>query len=172
MTMNFDEAFERLIGHEGGFQNDPNDPGNWTGGKVGAGKLLGTKYGIAANTYPGEDIPNLTLDRAKYLYKRDFWAQAGAEVVDDVLKFDVFDTAVNSGARQALKFLQRSADMPAYEVDGKLGPKTVMALQSANPYRLLLRFNGHRLDFLNNLPLWKRCHEGWSQRIANNLMAA
>ena len=46
----FDEVFARLIGHEGGYSADPKDPGNWTGGRPGVGKLLGTKYGIAANT--------------------------------------------------------------------------------------------------------------------------
>ena len=57
--MNFEKAFERLIGHEGGYSTDRNDPGNWTGGKVGSGTFKGTKYGIAANTYPNLDIKNL-----------------------------------------------------------------------------------------------------------------
>ena len=35
--MNFEIAFQRLIGHEGGYSNDRNDPGNWTGGKEGVG---------------------------------------------------------------------------------------------------------------------------------------
>ncbi len=41
---------------EGGLSLDPKDPGNWTGGKVGLGKLLGTKYGIAAASHPGLDV--------------------------------------------------------------------------------------------------------------------
>lgn len=45
----FEEAFDRLIGHEGGYSDDPTDNGNWTGGKRGAGLLKGTKYGIGAD---------------------------------------------------------------------------------------------------------------------------
>ncbi|RYC28946.1 hypothetical protein D3273_26555 [Lichenibacterium minor] len=38
--------------HEGGSSVDPRDPGNWTGGKRGRGKLVGTKYGIPASSHP------------------------------------------------------------------------------------------------------------------------
>ena len=41
-SITFDEAFRRLIGHEGGYSTDRRDPGNWTGGKVGVGILKGT----------------------------------------------------------------------------------------------------------------------------------
>jgi lysozyme family protein len=50
--MTFDAAFIRLIDHEGAYSADPRDPGNWTGGRVNAGQLKGTKYGIAANIGP------------------------------------------------------------------------------------------------------------------------
>ena len=58
--MTFDQAFQKLIGHEGGFVDHPSDPGG------------ATKYGISKRSYPGEDIPGLTLDRAKTIYRRDF----------------------------------------------------------------------------------------------------
>jgi lysozyme family protein len=170
--MTFDEAFDRLIGHEAGFTKEPQDEGNWTGGRQGVGELKGTKYGIAANTYPGEDIPHLTLERAKFLYRRDVWGRAGCEVFHECLKFDLFDTAVHSGYKQTLKFMQRASGLPPHDVDGVLGPQTLMVVQSMNPYRALARFNGQRLDFLNNLAVWEKYHEGWSQRIAENLMAA
>ena len=41
----------RIFDHEGGFTDNPNDPGSWTGGAPHNGELIGTKYGIAANTY-------------------------------------------------------------------------------------------------------------------------
>jgi hypothetical protein len=50
---NEDRILEGPIAHEGGYSNDPDDPGNWTGGKVGVGRLLGTKFGIAAKGYDG-----------------------------------------------------------------------------------------------------------------------
>jgi lysozyme family protein len=168
--MNFDQAFERLIGHEGGFQNDPRDKGNWTGGKVGVGQLKGTKFGISAMTYPGEDIENLTLERAKLIYARDFWSKAGIDLSPDGMRFDIFDTAVNSGAKRAVQFIQRALGVAD---DGVIGSVTALALSQIDPYRLLARFNGHRLDFLNDNPeLWATYGRGWAQRIAENLIGA
>lgn len=167
--MIFEQAFGRLIGHEGGFQNNPKDRGNWTGGKIGVGVNKGTKFGISAMTYPGEDIVNLTVERAKLIYKRDFWGPAGCDAVPEGLKFDLFDTAVHSGYPRAVKFLQKATNE---EADGDLGPRTLQAIQSMDPERLIARFNGWRLDFLNDNPeLWDEFGRGWAQRIAENLKA-
>lgn len=172
--MNFESAFSLLIGHEAGFQNDPADKGNWTGGRVGVGELKGTKYGVSAASYPGEDIKNLTLERARFIYQRDFWGPAGCDVVPDELKFDLFDTAVHTSApgncKQAIRLLQRAVGAAD---DGILGPRTLMAVQGMDPLRALARFNGHRLDHLNDNPeTWARFGRGWAQRIADNLKRA
>jgi lysozyme family protein len=168
--MNFDTAFERLIGHEGGYTSDPQDRGNWTTGKIGKGELKGTKYGVSAMSYPGEDIPRLTLDRAKQIYKRDYWGSAGCDLVPEQIKFELFDAAVHAGTTGAIKMLQRAL---AVIDDGKIGPVTMLAISNTNPYRLAMRFTGHRLDHLNNNPeQWARYGRGWAQRIAENLMAA
>ena len=73
--MTFDEAFLRLIGHEGGYVADSRDPGGET------------KFGISRRSYPGEDIKgNLTLARAKTIYARDFWGPAGCDAVPDGIR--------------------------------------------------------------------------------------
>lgn len=87
-----------VFGHEGGLQCDRDDPGNWTGGKVGKGRQGCTKFGIATNTYPTLDIRNLTLKRAGELYKRDFWEPLRlGEFESQGLATEIFDTAVNCG---------------------------------------------------------------------------
>ena len=156
--MNFDQAFERLIGHEGGYSNDPVDPGGET------------KYGISKRAYPGEDIKGMTLDRAKAIYLRDYWGPAGCDAVPDGIKFDLFDMAVNSGVNRAVRTLQQAV---GETVDGILGPRTLQAAASMPAGRLVARFNGWRLDFMNNNPkLWASFGRGWAQRIADNLKAA
>lgn len=167
--MNYDQAFQRLIGHEGGFQADPNDRGNWTTGKIGQGELRGTKFGISAMSYPGEDIRNLTLDRAKAIYRRDFWGPAGCDAVPDAVKFDLFDMAVNSGPVTAIKTLQRAAGVTP---DGLLGPITLQALNSIPGPRLVARFNGQRLSLMADLKTWPVFGRGWAKRVAANLMEA
>ena len=168
--MNFDKAFEILIGHEGGHSDNPEDPGNWTGGKIGIGVLKGTKHGIAANTYPNEDIKNLTLSRAKELYLRDFWSAAKVQLLPEVVRFDVFDAAVNSGVKRAVIFLQQAARMSGSAVDGVVGPKTLLAVSQCDPMELDKRINGFRLKYMADLKVWPDFARGWARRIASNLI--
>lgn len=167
--MDFDKAFERLIGHEGGMSLDPKDKGNWTGGRPGAGQLKGTKYGISAAAYPSEDIANLTLERAKALYRRDYWGKAGCDAVPDGVKFDLFDMAVNSGPGAAAKALQRAVGEVA---DGIIGPRTLLAVQTMPAPRLVARFNGARLLYLADAETWATHGKGWARRVAANLLEA
>lgn len=153
--MNFDQAFEKLIGHEGGYVNHPQDPGGET------------KYGISKRSYPGEDIRNMTLERAKDLYRRDFWWAAGCDTVHDAVKFDLFDMAVNSGVKPAIRTLQKAAGV---DDDGIIGPVTLQALGSMHPARLVARFNGHRLRLMSSLATWNSFGRGWANRIAANLI--
>lgn len=159
--MNFDTAFDKLLLSEGGFQKDPKDPGNWADGVNG-----GTKYGISKRAYPGEDIPNMTLARAKELYKRDYWGPAGCDALPARIKFDVFDMAVNSGVKRAILTLQK---MVGTTEDGILGPKTLQAVQRLPVDRLLIRFNAERLIFMTELSNWPAFSRGWARRIAANL---
>lgn len=163
--MNFNEAFERLIGHEGVFSTDPNDRGNWTSGRIGVGSLKGTKYGISAAAYPHLDIINLTLDDAKTIYLADYWKQVRADELPVWLRFDAFDAAVNSGPAQARLWVQRAVGAVA---DGKIGPKTLACAHRADPGMALLRFNGHRLNDMTDMPGWKTQNRGWARRIAKN----
>ena len=89
--MNFDTAFDKLIAHEGGYVDHPSDPGG------------ATNFGISQRSYPGEDIRNMTLERAKLIYRRDFWGPAGCESVPEAIRVDLFDMAVNSGVSRAVK---------------------------------------------------------------------
>jgi lysozyme family protein len=167
--MTFDEAFKIMVGHEGGFQDDPRDRGNWTTGVVGHGKNIGTKYGISGMSYPAEDIKGMTLDRARAIYLRDFWQAAGCDYVPPKARFSLFDTAVNSGVRQAIKFLQRAVGA---QDDGVIGPKTLMLLEATPPAVFIARYNGHRLQFMSALPNWPAFGRGWANRVAKNLLEA
>lgn len=165
--MNFDQAFTQLIRVEAGFTDDPRDNGNWTGGKRGVGQLKGTKYGIAANTYPHLDIRNLTLGDAKGIYFRDFWSKLKLDSLPDCVRFDLFDAAVNSGTQRAAKFLQRAAGVTD---DGIIGPASIKAANAMNPEQLDSRLSGFRLLFICDQPVFPDFGRGWTRRIANNLI--
>jgi lysozyme family protein len=157
--MTFDDAFEKLIGNEGGYVCDPADPGG------------ATKYGISQRAYPGEDIKNMTLERAKAIYQRDYWGPAGCDTVPDILKFDLFDMAVNQGIHPAIKALQHAVGETE---DGVLGPLTIQAAQSMPSARLLFRFDAARLVHYAELSdaLWLRFGRGLVRRVASNMTLA
>jgi len=150
----FEQCFETLIGHEGGYSNDSRDPGGET------------KFGISKRSYPTLDIAALTLADAKQIYKRDFWDRAQCDRLPPGLAFDVFDTAVNSGIGQAIRFLQRAAGVAD---DGVAGPLTMSAVGRWDAESLQARFNGMRLDFMTRLSTWDTFGRGWARRIAANL---
>ena len=150
--MNFDKAFEIIIGHEGGYVNDPRDPGGET------------KYGISKRAYPTEDIKSLTLDRAKFLYKRDYWDVVEAESIPGSARLMVFDCAVNTGLGMAKKLLQRAVGT---KDDGIIGHKTRAAI--SNTPELAMNFAGFWLQYYTDLPGWPTYGKGWTRRVANDL---
>lgn len=81
----FEAAFTLVVGVEGGYVNDPADPGGET------------RYGISKRRYPDEDIKNLTLSRAQLLYKRDYWDANKLDQLDWGKALLLFDCAVNGG---------------------------------------------------------------------------
>jgi lysozyme family protein len=169
MTDRFPLFIDRLLSHEGGYTNDARDPGNWTGGRVGVGQLKGTKFGIAANTYPNLDIKNLTRDQAIAIYRRDFWAAAKCDKLAPVVAFQLLDGAVNSGIAQATRWLQRAVKVAD---DGMIGAMTLAAIRATDGNDIAYRFNADRIEFMTRLKNWKVHGAGWMRRIASNLRFA
>ena len=108
----FDELVGKILKREGGYQNNPDDNGNWTGGKKGVGQNKGTKFGISAASYPDLDIKNLTREQAVAIYKRDYWDAIGADQLPESLRDTAFDAAVNQGAQTAKRWLAQSGGNP------------------------------------------------------------
>lgn len=168
-SITFDEAFKRLIGHEGGYSTDRRDPGNWTGGRVGVGTLKGTKFGLAANTYPNLDIKNLTLAQAKAIYKKDWWDKLGADGMHSAIVFQLWDFAINAGKSRAIKELQQAVGVPA---DGIIGPQTLAAVNEHDLNDVILSLTAERLKFYTSLSTFKTYGKGWTNRVADNLKYA
>lgn len=155
--VNFDTAFDRLMVNEGGYVNNPNDPGGET------------KYGISKRSYPDVDIANLTVDQAKAIYKRDFWDAGHMDMLDPDLAFQVFDFAVNSGIQTALRKLQKAAGVPE---DGHIGPITLAAINRVKTAVLVIRFIAERLDYWTHLSHWNDFGRDWAMRAANDMRYA
>lgn len=153
--MTFDEAFEILVGHEGGYTNNPADPGGET------------KFGICKRSYPDVDIKNLTLDAAKAIYRRDYWNKLGMDSLPPEVVYSLFDCAVNSGISQACKLLQRAVGA---REDGVIGQVTIAQAKSISPLQLVVRLNATRLQFMTELKGWESFGKGWARRVAEVLL--
>ena len=164
--MNFDDAFARVLGHEGGLSMDPNDRGNWTSGVIGVGELRGTKFGISAMTYPTVDIANLTVDGAKEIYRRDFWAQINGDEMYDGVAFQAFDFAVNSSCQTAIRYLQRAIGVAD---DGDWGPITRAAAAAMTESDIIMRFVAERIDYWTRVSTWPKYGKSWARRGAQDL---
>jgi lysozyme family protein len=162
----FLECFERLIGHEGGFTNDPRDPGNWTGGRINVGRLKGTKYGISAASYPQLDIEHLTLSDAQEIYYLEWWLKFGAEYMPQAMLYQMWQFAINAGPGNARRALQSAVKVA---VDGWIGDLTIAAVRATELNDMLMRFNAFCLRHYTSLSIWPTNSKGWARRVAANL---
>jgi lysozyme family protein len=120
-----------------------------------------------AGGYTG-DMKAMPRDTAKAIYATRYWDAACCGALPALLRFEMFDAAVNSGVQQAVRWLQRAVGVTD---DGVLGPMTLAAVHGAEPMRTAVAFNGARLELMTSLPTWGSFGRGWARRIAGNLQA-
>lgn len=155
----FLKAFEKIIYHEGGYSNHPNDPGGET------------KYGISKRSYPHLDIKNLTLDQARQIYYCDFWIKGKyEEIIDENVAIKLFEISINTGTVQANKLIQRalrSTGKPVVE-DGIIGAITLKAINEADGTDLLAALKSEVAGYYRLLaqanPSQQKFITGWLNR--------
>ena len=161
----FSYCFGVVVGEEGGYTADTEDPGNWTGGRVGVGRCAGTKYGISAASFPALTIVALSLAQAQAIYRGRYWDAVRGDALPPPLALLVFDCAVNNGVSRAVHGLQAAAGCA---VDGVLGPATLEAVAAAHARdanALMSEFQARRLVFMAGLPSWQTFGLGWARRL-------
>jgi lysozyme family protein len=141
---NYEACISKVLSYEGGFQNDPNDSGNWTGCAAGAGANRGTNRGISACSYPNEDIKGMTEARAKEIYRQDYWSPIRGDELPAGVDLCTFDGSVNSGQSRGVGWLQRAVGV---EADGVVGPQTLSAVYEADDHVTIDRMCDDRLNF-------------------------
>lgn len=153
----FDDAFMALIGNEGGYSNNPADPGGET--------MFGVTARVArAHGYTGA-MRDLPLETAKAIAKAQYWDPCRCDDLPPVLAFQLLDAAYNGG--YPAKWLQLAAGV---KPDGKIGPATIQAANSAESHALVLRFLAYRLTYMTSCRGWSTFGRGWARRIASNML--
>lgn len=149
----FSRAFAIVVESEGGYVNDPRDPGGVT------------RYGITeavarANGYTG-DMRALPLDTARAIYRREYWDACRCDEIPWPLALYVFDAAVNQGRLPAVTMLQRALGTVQ---DGLIGTVTLRLSKGSKPWHWAryLAFRAMRYQSTRN---FDRFGEGWLTRI-------
>lgn len=157
----FDEAFDRLLGNEGKYSNDPHDPGGPTMWGI-------TQREARAHGYTG-DMRNFPRDsgpvNAKSIYRADYWDILGDDV-HPAIKFQAFDFGVNAGIGTSIRKLQAACGVAD---DGKWGPVSAAKLAGMDVNDVLMRFAAQRLFYYTSLSTWPNFGKGWTRRVANDL---
>lgn len=153
----FSPAIKIVLKHEGGYVNNPNDPGGET------------KYGISKASYPHLNIKNLTENEAKGIYYQDYWLKNGLNgIVNQNTANFALDTLVHHG--QGAKILQQAvADTGGYTApDNAMGPKTIAAINSLPQSAYLTNAIKRRIKYMEDLvrrnPALAEFLTGWKIR--------
>lgn len=153
----FDEAFEHLLKHEGGWVNHPDDPGGET------------NLGVTKNVWESwvghrvKTMKNLTPEDVKPLYKKKYWDVVKGDDLPSGVDYCVFDASVNSGPGRAAKWLQEAVG--AFP-DGAIGPKTLAAVNAMNPIDVINAMCDTRQSFLEELVTFRIFGRGWTRRVS------
>ena len=188
----FSEAYEKTMGHEGGYVHDPDDAGgetykgiarkyngDWEGWTV----IDDCKNMVSCDKFPEcldekEDLQ----ESVHAFYKEKYW---DVNRLDDspsqAVGEEMFDTGVNMGVGRAAKFLQKSLNYlnrngtiyPELTVDGAIGGKSLTALDKiwydGDEKILLTMLNvlqgQHYMNYMDKKPTQKKYARGWFKRV-------
>lgn len=166
----FEQAFTRTLSWEGGYSCDPLDPGGetlfgiarkkhpeWSGwARVDEIKKHYSGHALATTLKADEQL----LEAAKPFFHDMFWEYDGIESQGVANK--VYDLGVNCGTLHAVKFLQSAVGV---EADGKFGPHTLLATNSANSALVLDKIRILATDYYTSLPGFAHDGHGWLRRL-------
>ena len=168
----FDRALTHVLAMEGGYTNDPADPGGPTNFGITLADYARFKHTVITSTNRAELIfalQHISQDDVRTIYFDAYWRAASCPKLPAPLAIFHFDTAVNMGTGTALRMLQTALDCT---VDGVFGPKTQAAAAAANPSRALAAYADLRRRRYRSLSGFPRFGRGWLSRVDQTLTLA
>jgi lysozyme family protein len=156
----FKKAIEEVLLFEGGYVNDPDDPGKET------------NWGISSKHHPEiKDVSALTLEDAIQIYYKDYWVVGKAYMVEDqAVANKLLSMQINTGIYQGTLALQRALRAMHRQVDedGIMGPQTAADVNKSDPKQLIAAFRSEAGNFYRLL-IYKKPHlvkyqKGWLAR--------
>lgn len=147
-----------MLGSEGGFVNNPADPGGMTN----LGVTKATWENFIGRQSDEKEMRGLTPYKVEPLYKNKYWNAVRGDELPSGIDYLVFDFAVNAGVGRSIKTLQSAVGT---QPDGDFGPLTIAAVQLASPQDLIEKFSQAKEDFYRSLDTFDTFGKGWLNRI-------
>ena len=165
MDRNFTRSLALVLKSEGGWSDNPKDPG----GATMKGVTLDTfRHYVQANGTK-DDLRHITQAQLEAVYRAQYWDAVNASALPDGVDYAVFDFSVNSGPGRAAKYLQM---VVGAKQDGQIGPATLQAVKAHPDTAIINSLCDLRLAFLKRLPTWGTFGKGWSDRVRSVRFAA
>jgi len=160
MLNNWQKSFELMLKSEGGYVNNPADPG----GRTNLGVTQATWENWVGRQVDEPEMRGLTADKVEPLYKERYFDAVRGDVLPVGLDYLMFDFAVNAGPGRAIKLLQSAVGVTP---DGGFGPMTLAAVQAVDPVVLIEKFSHAKEDFYRSLSTFATFGKGWLNRVAD-----
>jgi lysozyme family protein len=160
----YDAAMVRVFADEGGYTNDPVDPGgatNW-----GITIFDARKYWQAGAT-PAE-VKAMPKDVASAIYRKHYAEPLRYDDLPAGFDYSVLDAGINSGLGRAVPWAGKALGAPVKSIDDVVP----LAVQAPDKVALIQKYWATRLSFLHGLRTWGHFGPGWGKRCANGEAAA
>ena len=159
MNANFAASLAAVLVHEGGFVDDPRDPGGAT--------QKGVTQAVYDDWRQGHELPKqsvrlLSQFELEAIYRKLYWDAIQGDQLPLGVDYCTFDFAVNSGVKRAARYLQRAAGVAD---DGQIGPMTLAAVNAKPADELIDAVCDARLAFLEQLGTFGHFGRGWTTRV-------
>jgi lysozyme family protein len=158
----FEPCLAVVLREEGGFSNNPRDPGGMT--NLGVTRAVWEAW--TKRPASEADMRGLTPALVAPLYRANYWQPPRCDDLPPALALCVFDFAVNAGAGRAARFLQRIAGVAS---DGLVGPATLAAVNarvaSAGVAPLVRAYMIARRDYYRQCQDFPSFGDGWLNRV-------
>ena len=158
MQANYPVVLKNTLKFEGGFVNNPSDPGGATNMGITHATLSAWRHQAVSV----DDVKALTLEEASDIYKALYWDHIQGDVLPNGVDMAMFDYAVNSGNGAAARALQAVLGV---DQDGQIGPQTLAALAQHDPKKIAIAICQHRQSVLERLSTFRIFGHGWTSRI-------
>lgn len=158
---NFSASLAAVLKHEGGYNNDPHDPGGPTNKGITQAVYDDWRHG---HGLPEQSVKLIVRIEVEAIYKGRFWDAVSGDELPPGIDYATFDFAVNSGVSRAIRYLQRAVGV---NDDGMIGPVTLAAVARMSADAVIDAVCDLRLAFLRHLPTFTRFGNGWTHRVAD-----